>query len=416
MSSADLPLGWREVQFGDICTLRTDMISPSSSPDMPYVGLEHIDSGNPRLSRHGVASEVKSAKSRFYPDDILYGKLRPYLDKAVRAELTGMCSTDILVFRPNALVTPGYLVYLVHTDAFLKHAIRATKGVNHPRTSWSALSQFTFPLPSIPEQKAIARTLWAVQEAKDHRARELELEKERRAALMEHLFTYGTRGEPTKKTETGEIPERWQIVPLDQCAVVQTGVAKGRRLSGRTMELPYLRVANVQDGYLDLSEMKTITLLEREVDRYLLRSGDIVLTEGGDFDKLGRGFLWSGEIETCVHQNHVFAVRVDEKRLVPRFLAYQFGSGYGKAYFLSVAHKTTNLACINTSKLKGFPVLIPPKDEQVLIAEILLASDNKISGIAKEIGLLDELFMAMLEELMTGRLSAVPLIETEGQA
>src|SRR3546814_17828054 len=90
---------------------------------------------------------------------------------------------------------------------------------------------------------------------------------------------------------------------------VQTGIAKGKAINGAAITLPYLRVANVQDGHVDLSVIKTITLKPSEVDRYSLRKGDVLFTEGGDFDKLGRGTVWNGEIKPCLHQNHVFAVR-----------------------------------------------------------------------------------------------------------
>ena len=125
--------------------------------------------------------------------------------------------------------------------------------------------------------------------------------------------------------------------------------------------------------------MKKIRIRKSELNGLLLRPDDVVLTEGGDFDKLGRGFIWEGQIDPCVHQNHIFAVRVDREKLLPRFFAYLAQSPYGRAYFLSVAHKTTNLACINTTKLRAFPVLIPELNEQKEITEIL---DNLIRKIA----------------------------------
>ena len=176
------------------------------------------------------------------------------------------------------------------------------------------------------------------------------------------------------------------------------------------VDVPYLRVANVQDGHLDLSEMKQIHIRRSEVERYRLQTGDVVLTEGGDFDKLGRGFIWRGELDLCVHQNHVFAVRPDRKRLLPEFFAYLAQSAYGKAYFLKVAHKTTNLACINSTKLKAFPVLIPPTlDEQREIVEILDAIDRKISLYQRKRALLEDLFKALLHKLMTGEIQVADL-------
>jgi hypothetical protein len=174
------------------------------------------------------------------------------------------------------------------------------------------------------------------------------------------------------QTEDAEHQARWIEKPLDQCALIQTGVSKGRKMSPETLiSVPYLRVANVQDGYPDLSEIKEIHVRPQDVPRYALQSGDVLLTEGGDFDKLGRGFVWNSELPECIHQNHVFAVRVDQSQLDPHFFAYQAQSPHGKQYFLSVAHKTTNLACINTTKLKAFPVRIPPLPEQKEIVHIL---------------------------------------------
>jgi type I restriction enzyme S subunit len=207
-----------------------------------------------------------------------------------------------------------------------------------------------------------------------------------------------------RTTDFGDVPANWPVSVLSSCAHVQTGIAKGRNLDGsEIVDLPYLRVANVQDGRLDLTEMKTIQLRRVEVGRFLLEPGDVVLTEGGDFDKLGRGFIWRGQVSTCVHQNHIFAVRADGSRVLPEFLAYLAQSSYGKAYFLSVAHKTTNLACINTTKLKALPVLLPPLPEQREIVVWLSAVDAKLAAEESRRAALAALFQSLLHHLMTGK-------------
>jgi type I restriction enzyme S subunit len=160
----------------------------------------------------------------------------------------------------------------------------------------------------------------------------------------------------------------------------------------------------VQDGYLDLRDIKTIVIRRNELPRYLLRDGDVLLTEGGDFDKLGRGFIWRGEVPNCVHQNHVFAVRVDRSILCPEFLAYLVQSSYGRAYFLTVAHKTTNLATINSTKLKALPVPLAPMEEQREIVRILETIDRKIEVHQRKYAVLRELFDTLLHDLMTGRI------------
>jgi len=223
---------------------------------------------------------------------------------------------------------------------------------------------------------------------------------------MHKLFTQGTRGERLKQqTRFGPVPASWSIVPLGECCKVQTGIAKGRKVNpDDAITVPYLRVANVQDGRLDLAEVKTITIRRSELSRFSLRPGDIVLTEGGDLDKLGRGFIWNGEVPECVHQNHIFAVRPDLSRLSSDFIAYQTQSPYGKQYFLSVAHKTTNLACINTSKLKGFPILVPTAGEQREIVMILQLVDQRRSVAANTLAALRSLFRTLLHQLMTAQI------------
>lgn len=176
-------------------------------------------------------------------------------------------------------------------------------------------------------------------------------------------------------------PVGWKKTALDHVAEVQTGIAKGKPINGAAVTVPYLRVANVQDGHVDLSVMKEISLKPSEVDRYSLRKGDVLFTEGGDFDKLGRGTVWNGEIEPCLHQNHVFAVRPKPDRLLPEFLAFQAASQYGRRYFQLSSKQSTNLASINSTQLKQFPVLLPPLPEQRKIAEILRTWDEAIEKL-----------------------------------
>src|ERR1019366_5284521 len=106
-----------------------------------------------------------------------------------------------------------------------------------------------------------------------------------------------------------QIPKTWRATTLELHAEVRTGIAKGKKGRKSPVSLPYLRVANVQDGYLSLIEIKTIDVEKKDAERYRLQDGDVLLTEGGDFDKLGRGAVWRGEIPYCLHQNHIFSVR-----------------------------------------------------------------------------------------------------------
>jgi type I restriction enzyme S subunit len=209
-----LPAHWKVVRLGEVVQVRTRTVDPSEVPNLPYLGLEHIESGSTFISRHGFASETRSTKSMFYQGDVLYGKLRPYLDKCVIAEFDGVCSTDILVLRATCEIDPLFLVYLMHTDLVLSHAIATTTGVNHPRTNWQAMQKISIPLPPLEEQCAIASVLKAV-DAK------IAAERARRDALDSLLQTLlrelmsGRRRVCLQAYETGADSEKEHVTALD---------------------------------------------------------------------------------------------------------------------------------------------------------------------------------------------------------
>jgi len=141
--------------------------------------------------------------------------------------------------------------------------------------------------------------------------------------------------------------------------------------------IPYLRVANVQRGNLDLSQIKTIEAAEIDVSELRLQPGDILFTEGGDRDKLGRGWIWEGQLAECIHQNHVFRGRLFSTNVSPKFVSW-YGNSFGQRYFFDEGKHTTNLASINMTKLSNLPVPLPPCDEQ---REIVAQVERRLSVI-----------------------------------
>lgn len=160
-------------------------------------------------------------------------------------------------------------------------------------------------------------------------------------------------------------PEHWGVAPFDKVAVVIGGVTKGRDLRGRdVVTCPYLAVANVQRGFFKLTALKTIQIGKEELNKYLVQEGDLLITEGGDWDKVGRTAIWRGGVDNCLHQNHVFKARVPSSSLLNEWVELVFNSGVGRDYFAGASKQTTNLASINMTQLRSFPMPIPPLDEQ----------------------------------------------------
>jgi type I restriction enzyme S subunit len=170
----------------------------------------------------------------------------------------------------------------------------------------------------------------------------------------------------------GLVPKHWQWEKLGKLAEVVGGVAKGRDLHGRQLAAyPYLRVANVQRGALDLSEVKEIEIPPEELPRYKLNRGDVLFTEGGDWDKLGRSAVWEDQVDPCLHQNHVFRARFPVVDLNPRWFSMYANSSHGRRYFEGAAKRTTNLASINMTQLRNCPMPVPPtKEQKRIIAKV----------------------------------------------
>ena len=191
---------------------------------------------------------------------------------------------------------------------------------------------------------------------------------------------------------------------MGEVAEVQTGRAVNRKSSrGGSLEVPYLSVANVKDGYLDLGAVKTMQISGNEVERYRLKSGDVLFTEGGDADKLGRGTVWKDEIPLCLHQNHIFAVRPHDGVLLAEYLAFFAASGFGKKYFLGAAKQTTNLASVNSTQLREMPLPLPSIREQNMVVGLLSAAGNSHQRASGERDTLKLLKEATADALLTGR-------------
>ena len=199
------------------------------------------------------------------------------------------------------------------------------------------------------------------------------------------------------------VPNGWKKIPLEKLAEVRSGVAVGKKGLKDPISVPYLRVTNVQDGYINLDKVKIIEIEREKLDRYSLQYGDVLMNEGGDFDKLGRGDVWLEQINPCLHQNHVFAVRPIKNKLDSFYLAALAASNYGKTYFLRCAKRSTNLASINSTQLKGFPVLLPPLREQKKIAKILSAWDRAIVTAEKMLANSQQQKKALMQKLLSGK-------------
>ena len=285
-------------------------------------------------------------------------------------------------------------------QAYLTASSEGTTGLNN--LSHNFFRAMTIPFPTRDEQVAICQVLDAVDDALDCTRTALERAMELDHSLLHDLLE---KGVGPKGSERGKRPSHWNVRRVDEVADVGSGVTLGKDVSGfKSVELPYLRVANVQDGRLDLAVIKTVRVRVDEVDNYRLEVGDVLMTEGGDIDKLGRGAIWAGQIPTCLHQNHIFRIRANRELLEPEFYALVVESDIAKRYFNRVAKRTTNLASTNKTQVRAFRFPLPPTlDEQRQIVEIMRASKATLAGLGQKESALLELKKGLMHDLLTGR-------------
>lgn len=374
---------------------------------VPFINAGAIVDGELNEAEFNYISEEKYDALRagkIQQGDILYC-LRGSLGKTaiVHQKFKGAISSSLCILRANQSLLKEYLYYLLCSNVIGHQQVLAENGSAQPNLSAASVMDYMIPLSPLAEQHRIVdriESLFAkLDEAKQKAQDALDSFETRKAAILHKAFT----GELTAqwRKEHGIGMESWETRKLSEVSTLQTGLMKGKNYSRKTVMLPYLRVANVQDGFLNLSEIKEIEVSEELIDRYSLKNGDVLFTEGGDYDKLGRGTVWQGQIKNCLHQNHVFVVRPQANVLSPYFLSYQAGSRYGKQYFLKCSKQTTNLASINSTQLKGFPVLMPTIEEQaqiVLFIDDLLAKEQQAreaaAGVLEQIDLIKKSILA----------------------
>jgi type I restriction enzyme S subunit len=231
---------------------------------------------------------------------------------------------------------------------------------------------------------------------------------EREGTAANSLRTLGLQpADPPPDCENRVLPSSWCMIRFDDVATISGGVTLGRKLGGRkTASVPYLRVANVQRGGFDLSIIKEVDVPVEEVEKYSLKENDLLMTEGGDWDKVGRSAIWRNQIPLCLHQNHVFRARIKSPEMSPVWFERYFNSPAGRAYFESCSKQTTNLASINMRQVRGCPIPLPPLAEQKRIVakvdELMLICDQLENKLQYQQKGRRQLLEALLHEALEG--------------
>ena len=379
------------VQLGDVATIERAGVDPAElPPDTRYLGLEHIERGG-RIVGHATVgdAELASTKYRFSRDHALFGKLRPNLGKIARPDFDGVSSTDILPIRPGPLLDRDYLTHFLRQPSVVQYAATRATGANLPRLSPAALAAFEIPLPPIEEQRRIAAIL-----------DQAETIRTKRRQVLAHLdaLTQATFHAMFRQfTPNGAV--------FGEVAVVQGGLQVSAKRATLPIGAPYLRVANVHRGRLKLSEIKTLSLTQAELQRTTLRAGDLLFVEGhANPREIGRVAMWDGSIDGCTHQNHLIRGRVDASRCDPVFAEFWLNSQAGAEHFRRAGKTTSGLNTISASTVKTAPMLTPPLALQREFAERVGTIKGQRGRVERALAADEELFASLQSRAFRGEL------------
>ena len=424
----DVPTHWKVKRLKYTATLNPKMSEVkglTSDTEVSFVPMEAIgEFGGLDLSLTKQLADVFQGYTYFGNGDVLVAKITPCFENGKGSLAEGLLNgiafgtTELHVIRCGPGLDNRFAFYVTQGDAFRKIGKSEMYGAGgQKRIPVSFVAELRHPIPPLAEQRTIATILDqgtaridSLIAKKEHL---IELLHEKRTALISHAVTKGIDPNAPMKDSgvewLGEIPAHWEVKRLRVAANIQTGVALGKRYeTSDLITRPYLRVANVQDGYLVLDDVAEIELPSKEAPRYELRTNDVLLTEGGDFDKLGRGHVWSGQVPFALHQNHIFVVRPNQRMMRSEFLSILLASSYGRAYFTATSKQSTNLASTNSRQLSIFPIPMPSLDEQRSIISFLDHEFEKLNALTAKvheaIERLKELRTALISAAVTGRI------------
>ena len=410
----EIPADWELSKIGSLYDERSQKVS-----DQDYMPLS--------VTKQGIVPQLESTAKTDHGDsrklirkgDFVINSRSDRRGSCGISQYDGSCSLINTVLRPRREMSNVYFSFVFRSDLFADEFYRWGNGIVDDlwSTKWSSMKRIYIPFPPLDVQRQIATYLDAkcakIDAVIAKQQQVIEKLKAYKLSVITEAVTKGLNPDVPMKDSgiawIGTVPSAWRIGQLKYFATVRSGITLGKKYpkDAELIEAPYLRVANVQGEFVDLTDVARIQVLPVEAEKYQLHRGELLMTEGGDRDKLGRGCVWNGEIEPCLHQNHVYAVTTDPQHLSVHFLDYMTTSAVARNYFDYTAKKTTNLASTNATTILQFRFPLPPVEEQLAIVQhlnqICQRLDNVIAQHSAIIDKLTEYKKSLVYEVVTGK-------------
>lgn len=423
-----LPLGWASVNLGRLASPSRPRVAPSAHLKLPYVGMEQVESNTGRLLGTIPSGSMKSTAFRFFKDDILYGRLRPYLNKVYLAESQGLCSSEFIVFPPNEAVLPEFLAYRLRQSSFVEFANHQNQG-DRPRVKFDQIAQFEILLPPKNEQRRIVDKLKEVLGKVDVPRKRLEripsvLKRFRQSVLVAACsgrLTEDWRKNHSPKAVSIEsvdaadsleidLPDSWRQVRLGN---LLSGLKYGtaRRCDYNKRGVPVLRIPNVQNGIVDCSDLKYAVLPKPELNELALEAGDLLMVRSnGSVSLVGRAAVVRDSEEGFAYAGYLLRLRSNNSVVTHKYLAFALRLPSTRAQIELPARSTSGVHNINGGEVRGLVLPLPPKEEQAEIVrqvEALLGFADKIESSYKTASAqAEQLTQSILAQAFRGELVA----------
>ena len=331
-------------------------------------------------------------------------------------------------------VEPRYLLHYFRYVALIGGFSGHARGVGIHHLSRARIAGWSTPIPPPDEQRRIVDILEDHLSRLDAAERGIVFSVDRSASLKERVLAAGLLGETTPGprepydlpdcgTDDGQLPDLpmgWTWRRLGEITNVAGGITKDskRQSDPAFVEVPYLRVANVQRGRLDLAKVTSIRVPASKAKALRLLAGDVLMNEGGDRDKLARGWVWEGQVEDCIHQNHVFRARIVDGAIEPKLLSWAANT-IGGRWAERNGKQSVNLASISLTKIRQMPVPVPPMgvqpelvkqlEDQLQACDRLAVSLNEAR--ARAATLRRSLLAAAFSGRLTGQVTDTEMVE-----
>lgn len=337
--------------LGNVCTQVRASVRPGERPDLRYVGLESIESGSGQFVEGHLSKtpEVPLANSfHFDSSHVLYGKLRPYLNKVALPNFEGKCSTEIIPLLPKVNLDREYLAYFLRSSRVVDLISARTAGARMPRADMDYIFSLLIPVPPLSEQRRIVDLL-----SRAEGIVRLRRDAEKKAAELIPALFIDMFGDPAMN------PKGWSVDSLGD-VLDSADYGCSSKASDDADGMPMIRMGNVSyAGNLDLTDLKYIVLPADQVERYHLKDGDILFNRTNSKDLVGKTGLWKGTID-AIAASYFIRLRVRSEVVSPDYVWAFMNSGYMKRKIFSTARGAIGQSNINSKELRAFALPIPP--------------------------------------------------------